>query len=302
MSHLDLFTSTTITFSGLQDEFTDADYIIIGVPFDITSTYRSGSRFAPLAIREASLNIETYSFRTGIDLEELRLHDAGDLHVTGDVGETLRRLKLVANEVLSKGKTPVFLGGEHTLTLGAVEGISGDFALVCFDAHLDLRNEYMGQTICHASVIRRVNEIAKPSKLIEVGTRAVCKEEIEYAKDLKINYMTSQQVTQVGVEDIAKEINALLFDHDQVYLTVDMDVLDPAFAPAVQNPEPEGLSTHTLLDLLSKTCDRKRIVAFDIVEVTPHYDTGTTAIQAAKIVFEILSHIQRNKQKTSTII
>lgn len=296
MSHLDLFSSAAMTFSGLQKEFADADYIIVGVPFDATSTYRSGSRFAPYAIREASVNIETYSFRTGIDLEELKLHDAGDLHVMGDADETLKRLKLVTNELMSRGKTPVFLGGEHTITLGAIEGIGGDFGLVCFDAHLDLRNEYMGQTVCHATVMRRVSEMARLSRIVEVGIRAACKEEIEYAEDKKIDYITTYQIMQVGVEETANKIDALLAGCERVYLTVDMDVLDPAFAPAVQNPEPEGLSTHVLLDLLTKLCDR-RIVAFDLVEVTPHYDTGTTAIQAAKIIFDILSHIHRSRKK-----
>jgi len=296
MSHLDLFMSATKTFGGLQKELADADYIIVGVPFDATSTYRSGSRFAPHAIREASLNIETYSFRTGIDLEELKLHDAGDLHVTGDADETLKRLKLVTNELISRGKTPVFLGGEHTITLGAVEGIGGDLALVCFDAHLDLRNEYMSQTVCHATVMRRVSEMARLSRIVEVGIRAACKEEIEYAEDKKIDYITSYQIMQAGVEKTANKIDALLAGCDRVYLTVDMDVLDPAFAPAVQNPEPEGLSIHILLNLLTELCDR-RIVAFDLVEVAPHYDSGTTAIQAAKIIFEILSHIHRKQEK-----
>jgi len=296
---LNLYTSTTATFGGLQSEFADADYVMIGVPFDITSTFRSGSRFAPLAIREASLNIEAYSFRAGMDQEELNLHDAGNLHVTGDAEETLRRLSLVAGEVLNSGKTPVFLGGEHTLSLGAVRGIDKDLAVLSFDAHLDLRDEYIGQKVCHATVMRRISEIIKPSMLVEVGTRAVCKEEVEYAEDQGIVHITPYRIVQIGVEETAREINAHLAGRDRVYLTVDMDVLDPAFAPAVQNPEPEGLPTTMLLDLLFKVCDN-RVVAFDVVEVTPHYDSGVTAIQAAKVIFEILSYLQRGRMAAST--
>jgi len=298
MNCLDLFTSITTTFSGFQREFEEAEYVIVGVPLDATSTYRSGSRFAPLAIREASLNIETYSFRAETDLEELKIHDVGDLHATGNMGETLRKLELVTNEILNNGKTMALIGGEHTITLGAVKGIHKDFALLSFDAHLDLRNEYMDQTVCHATFMRRINETIKPSKIIEVGTRAVCKEEIDYATSQKIAYTTSQRIMQVGAGDAAKEINRLLADCQYVYLTVDMDVLDPAFAPAVQNPEPDGLSTHMLLDILSKICSQ-RVVAFDIVEATPHYDTGATAIQAAKIIFEILSYIHKDKKRRS---
>ncbi len=293
MSYLDLYTSAATTFGGLNREFADADYVVIGVPFDATSTYRSGSRFAPLAIREASLNIETYSLRAGIDLEELTIHDAGDLHVIADVDETLGRLELVSDEILNAGKTPAFIGGEHTITLGAVKALHEDLAVLCFDAHLDLRNEYMNQTVCHATVIRRISETVKPSRIIEVGTRAVCKEEIQYAKDGDIIHMSSQQMMQAGAEETAERISELLEGYDRVYLTVDMDVLDPAFAPAVQNPEPDGLSTHHLLDLLSLTCGR-RIAAFDVVEVTPHYDMGGTSILAAKIIFETLCHIHKD--------
>jgi agmatinase len=297
MSYLNFFTSKTAVFSGLQRNFVDADYVVVGVPFDATSTYRSGSRFAPLAIRESSLNIETYSFRTGIDLRELKLHDTGDLHVTGNIDETMRRLKLVTGEVVKKGKTPVLIGGEHTITLGAMRGMLKDSVVLCFDAHLDLRDTYLDHNVCHATVMRRINEAVKPSKIIEVGTHAVCKEEIEYAKEQGVTYITSHKIMKVGVKEVAKEINNILADY-RVYLTVDLDVLDPAFAPAVQNPEPEGLSTHTLLDLLSKVCS-DRVAAFDVVEVTPHYDSGITAIQAAKIIFEILSHIQKDGKTSS---
>jgi len=298
MNHLDLFTSATSNFSGFQREFKEAEYIVVGAPLDATSTYRPGSRFAPLAIREASLNIETYSFRAEIDLEELKIHDSGDLHVSGNISEILRRLKLVTNEILKIGKTPVFIGGEHTITLGAVKGVHKDFAVLSFDAHLDLRNEYMDQNVCHATFMRRIGETVKPMKIIEVGTRAVCKEEIDYAKRQEIAYVTSQRIMEIGVNETVKEINDILADCKFVYLTVDMDVLDPAFAPAVQNPEPDGLSTHMLLNLLSKICDR-RVIAFDVVEVTPLYDTGATAIQAAKIIFEILSHIHRDRKRSS---
>ncbi|MCW4020014.1 MAG: agmatinase [Candidatus Bathyarchaeota archaeon] len=301
MSNLELFASPTVVFSGLQRELVQADYVVIGVPLDVTSTYRAGSRFAPLAVREASLNIETYSFRAGVALEELKIHDVGDLHITGDIDETLKRIELVTEETLKNGKTPVLIGGEHTITLGAVKGIRNGFAVLCFDAHLDLRDEYVGQKVCHATVMRRINEAIKPLKIIEVGTRAVCKEEIKYAKEQGVTYMTSHQILQDGVEKAAKEINSLLADCNRAYLTIDMDILDPAFAPAVQNPEPEGLSTHVLLDLLSKTCNR-RVVGFDMVEVSPHYDTGATAIQAAKIMFEILSYVHMDRKGNSNSV
>jgi len=295
MSNLNLFTSVTNYFSGFQREFEESDYIVIGVPFDATSTYRSGARFAPSAVREASLNIETYSFRSGIDVEDLKIHDVGDLHVSGDLNETLKRLELVCEDILKHGKTPVLIGGEHTITLGAVRSLKSDFTLLSFDAHLDLRDSYMNMKICHATFMRRINESLKPRKIIEVGVRAVCKEELRYVFEAgNITYITPQQIREMGVKNISKKINDLLQDCKQIYLTIDVDVLDPAYAPAVQNPEPDGLSIHMLLDMLSSICDA-RIVAFDVVEVAPHYDNGITAIATAKIMFEVLSYIHKNR-------
>jgi agmatinase len=295
MSNLNLFTSATMQFSGFQRGFKEADYIIVGVPFDATSTYRSGARFAPSAIREASLNIETYSFRSGIDIEDLSIHDAGDLHISGDIDETLRRVEFVCGDILNDGKVPVFIGGEHTITFGAVKSLHSKFAVLSFDAHLDLRDEYMDRKFCHASFMRRINEIIKPEKIIEIGVRAACKDELKYVTEAgNIIYISSQKIENVGVKKISKEIKDLLVDCVKVYLTVDMDVLDPSYAPAVQNPEPDGLPVGTLLNILSNICD-KRIVAFDIVEVAPHYDNGVTAINAAKIIFEVLSFIYKSR-------
>jgi agmatinase len=295
MSYRELFVSPSPVFSGSQRAYEEADYVILGVPLDVTSTYRSGARFAPLAIREASLNIETYSFRAGIDIEDLKLHDLGDIHVAGDVDETLRRLELVAKDVLSSHKMPVAIGGEHTITLGMMGGFGGNVAVVSFDAHLDLRNEYMGRSLSHTTFMRRLDEQVKPMKILEVGTRAVCREELDYAKRAGIGFLTAQQIRKDGSEKTVKKINESLAGHERIYLTIDMDVLDPAFAPAVQNPEPEGLHMDAFLDILCKVCD-SRVVAFDLVEVAPHYDRGITAIHAAKIMFEVLCHIEKAKK------
>jgi len=295
MSYRELFVSPSTVFGGFQKKFEEADYVVVGVPFDSTSTYRSGARFAPLAIRETSLNLETYSFRAGIDAEELRLCDLGDLHVVGEVNETLRQLKLVTKEIFDAKKTPVLIGGEHTITLGAVEGVGKNVAVVSFDAHLDLRNEYMGRTVCHTTFMRRINEKLKPEKILEAGTRAVCKEELDYAKKVGIQYFTVQQIREDGLEKTLTKIEKILDGCKKIYLTIDMDVLDPAFAPAVQNPEPDGLCGHIFFDILSKVCEYP-VVAFDLVEVAPHYDQGITAIQAAKTIYEVLCYLEKNRK------
>lgn len=297
MSYRELYVSPTLVFSGYQKSFDEADYVVLGVPFDVTSTYRTGARFGPTAIREASLNIETYSFSAGVDVEDLRLHDLGDLHVTSDTEETLKRLEKVTGELLEAGKTPVLIGGEHTITLGAARAFKGrNFAVVSFDAHLDLRNEYMNLKTSHTTFMRRLNEQVRPKKIVEIGTRAVCKEELAYAKKAGIAYITTSEIRNSGVEKACEKIEKLLSGINQTYLSIDLDVLDPAFVPAVQNPEPNGLCTRMFYELLGKQCD-KRVAAFDVLEVAPNYDQGVSAIQAAKTIFEILCHIEKARKK-----
>jgi len=296
MSYRELYVSPTLVFSGFQKTFDEADYVVLGVPFDVTSTYRTGARFAPNAIREASLNIETYSFSSGVDVEDLRLHDLGDLHVTSDIDETLKRLEQVMKELLKEKKTPVLIGGEHTITLGATRAVGKSCAVVSFDAHLDLRNEYMNLKTSHTTFMRRISELVQPKKIVEIGTRAVCKEELDYAKKAGINYITVQQIRNDSVEKTIEKVEKLLTGIKQTYLSIDMDVLDPGFVPAVQNPEPNGLCTRMFYELLNGLCDR-RVVAFDVVEVAPNYDNGVTAIQAAKVLFEVLCHLEKARKK-----
>jgi agmatinase len=289
------FLTSHLVFGGVQKPFKEANYVIIGVPFDSTATYRSGARFAPDAIRSASLNLETHSFRANCDFEDIAIHDLGNLHTTFNSEETLKNLEHVTKDLLKAEKTPIYIGGEHTITLGAMRGVGEKVALVSFDAHLDLRDEYLGQTLSHTTFMRRINEQICPEKILEIGIRAVCKEELDYVKEAGILFYTVQQIRRNGYLRTVKEIKETLSDSEKVYLTIDMDVLDPAFVPAVQNPEPDGLSIQIFLDILGELCDH-RIIAFDIVEVAPHYDQGVSAFCAAKALFEVLCHITRSKK------
>jgi agmatinase len=298
MSHRELFVSQSNVFSGLQKSFEKADYVVLGVPFDVTSTYRTGARFGPAAIRQASLNIETHSFRVGVDVEDLKLHDLGDLNISTDTEKTLEMLRLVIKDIVEAGKTPVTIGGEHTITLGVLKGLgekASRTAVVSFDAHLDLRDEFLGLRLSHTTFMRRINEEVKPAKIIEVGTRAVCKEELTYAKKAGIEFFTTEQIRNEGSERIADRLKEKLGRYKNIYLSVDMDVLDPAYVPAAQNPEADGLEMNPLLDTLAGVCD-KRVVGFDVLEVAPNYDQGVSAIQAAKVIFEILCHLEKSRK------
>lgn len=302
MSNLELYTSQTNVFGGKHKPFEKANYVIFGVPFDSTSSYRTGARFGPNAVRQASLNIETYSFRSGVDLEDLALHDAGDVDVSMIAKATVDLTRLVVEDILAAGKLPVALGGEHTVTLGIAKGLGAKVAktaIVSFDAHLDLRSEFMGLTLSHTTFMQLISKQVKPAKIIEVGTRSACKEELAFAKKAKIDFFTSQQIIKQGSEQVIAELKQKLEPYEYVYLTVDMDVLDPAYAPAVQNPEPEGITPTALLDIACALCD-KRVVGFDVLEIAPAYDQGVSAAVAAKVTFEMLCQLEKSRIKNNS--
>lgn len=207
--------------------------------------------------------------------------------------------KLVVEDILASGKMPIALGGEHTITLGIAKGLGAKAqktAIVSFDAHLDLRCEFLGSTLSHTTFMQLVNEQVHPLKIVEVGTRSVCKEELSYAKRAGIDIITSQEIIKKGSLLVSEQLREKLLPFDSLYLTVDMDILDPAFAPAVQNPEPDGVSTSALLDLVCSVYDN-RVVGFDMLEIVPIYDQGISAIAAAKVVFEMLCHLEYSRVK-----
>jgi agmatinase len=299
MSYVELFTSQTNVFSGMQKSFKESKYVIFGVPFDGTSSYRTGARFGPNSIRQASLNIETYSFRSEIDVEDLAIFDAGDLHVSPDAAKTVDMTRFVGEDILAAGKIPIVLGGEHTVALGVAKSLgvkASKTAIVSFDAHLDLRCDYLGSTLSHTTFMQLISNEVKPAKIIEVGTRSVCKDEISFAKKAGVEFFTTQQIIKNGSEQIAEQLKEKLACYENLYLTIDMDVLDPAYAPAVQNPEPEGLTTTALLDLVLAQCGR-RVIGFDVSEVAPIYDQGVSSVVAAKVVFEMLCQIEKLGRK-----
>jgi agmatinase len=290
LKYVDHLTETR--FLGVEGILEEAKYRILGVPLDLTSTYRPGSRFGPAAIRKASLNLESYCLRNGVEVEDLKIRDLGDLNVSGDLERTLDDLKNVIGEISGPNRIPVVLGGEHTVTYGCVKAL-GDVGVLSFDAHMDLRDEYLAVSLSHATFMRRLSESLGADNIVEVGVRAVCREELEFAEKTGLNYFTSLEVLRHDAKWVAKQVQNILSGFDRVYLTIDVDVLDPAYAPAVGNPVPEGLPPTLLLDILQLLCDVK-IVGFDLVEVSPNFDSGLTAFQAAHIIFNVLAFLYSN--------
>lgn len=279
-------------FSGFSKPLGVARYVVVGVPYDQTSTYRSGSRFGPRAVREASLNIETYDLQTGIDLENVPIHDAGDLHVVDSLEETLRRLSAVTSDILSAQKIPVCIGGEHSITLGVARSLPKSVGIVSFDAHGDLRDEYGGGSLSHATVLRRISDIVGADRIFVCGLRAICKEEKEFIEEHEIKHLTPWTLREIGVAKAAEKLKSFCRKFDKTYLTIDIDALDPAFAPGIGNPEFNGLTPDELLSLTAVVAD-EHLIGFDLVEVSPTYDTGATAAAAARIIFDVIAHIEK---------
>ena len=283
-------------FSGFVSPYEDSRYIVFGIPFDGTSSYKPGSRFGPSAIREASCNIETFSLRTMEDIEHIRMCDIGDLLVThGNLQETNKNVERLTSEILKAGKFPIMFGGEHSVTYGIIKALGKDTTVVQFDAHMDLRNDYLGEKWSHATVMRRISEV-EASHIIGVGIRAPSREEYQFAKQNKINFFTSEALNS-NWRETSDAIKKLLQNSAKIYLSIDIDCLDPSVAPGVGNPEPEGINLTTLINTIQKTISPK-IIGFDIVEVSPPNDpSGITSAAAAKLAFELISMLNKTISK-----
>src|SRR6266704_5678655 len=232
--------------------------------------------------------MELYSVRSGVDLERVAVHDWGDVDIVEDLAQTLDRVKSVCSELVESKKVPIMVGGEHSITKGAADALPKDTGLVSFDAHLDLRDEFLGEKLSHATFMRRVSERIDPSHIMEVGIRAFSKPELDYCHDSGLQIITPQDIRKNPIDKIAQRIRTFLSGFKHSYLTVDIDVLDPAYAPGVGNPEPDGITTDELLTLVQAAMSRNTM-GLDLVEVSPQLDSGQTAAVGAKVIFEAIA-------------
>ncbi|MFW9913997.1 MAG: agmatinase [Candidatus Thorarchaeota archaeon] len=282
-------------FGGF-DQWRDSYFSsIIGAPFEHKSSYKPGTSQAPDAIRQASENIETYSIQEGIDLADLGILDIGNVSVGERKIQTyLSKLKSSILKALDNSTIPVILGGEHTITLSSLEPFSKSLFIV-FDAHADLRNEWLGSRYSHACVFRRFLEELPSDQLIQLGVRAMCKEEVEFAKQESIRQINPREFSKKGSKGILEEVLSYTSNFDSIYISVDMDGFDPAFAPGVGTPEANGLTPREFFDIIYGL--DAPIKGLDIVEIVPAIDpSGITAILAARIIFEALAHEAKRHQ------
>ncbi len=272
-----------LCFIDSDASFEDAQFVICGVPFDRTTSFRPGARSAPNAIREASYNFEKYMFEHDFDIAETSLHDLGNLEEFGSADEMVGETREVARSIVSAGKFPLFLGGEHSVSVPVIESFD-DIGVISIDAHLDYRDEYLGQRYSHACVTRRVAEHVGLENVLVFGVRSISREEKSAGR--MPAYVDSYTVFEEGVEKSFKRALSSI-NKDRIYLTLDIDGIDPAFAPGTGTPEPFGLSSMDVKKIINML--KGRLVGFDVVEVSPAYDTGNTAALAARMVREAIA-------------
>lgn len=282
------------TFGGYSGRREKTPFSILGVPLDMTSSFRSGYREAPLSIRVAAQNLEYFSMRFDVDVESFLYVDEGDVVLPQDgIQKALDVIEMVSEYLMANNRIPVFLGGEHTLTVGtvraAVDTFGRNVCVLVFDAHADLRAEYSGTKYSHACVVSRLLEFVSKDRIYLVGTRAVSKLEHDRLRDTGVRFLTTRSIRRAGVRHSANVLQDFTNSCNKVYLSVDMDVFDPAYAPGVATPEPDGLAPSDFFDLLHEVISGK-FMAIDVVEVTPPYDPSMiTSMLAAKVVIEFMA-------------
>ncbi len=266
-----------------QAPYEEARYVIFGVPFDGTSSFRRGSRLAPDTIRLAYDNLESFDFQYRVNFPDIPICDLGDLYVEEDAEEVVNDIERSVRHMVNDGKIPIMLGGEHSLTTGLVRNFPNS-TMIIIDAHSDFRDEYMGNKFNHACITRRSLEILGPGKIFSIGTRSVSREEFESPEWNDVRFVTANEVREKGISEVIGEIEKKA--GSQIYFSIDMDGIDPSEAPGVGTPEPYGIGSDDVRALINHFAER--IVGFDIVEMTPVYDNGNTSMLAAKLIQDFI--------------
>jgi agmatinase len=275
-------------FAEADTSYDEARFVLYGVPFDGTSSFRAGSRWAPDEMRKVSYNFETYIPDFDVDLSDVPVHDMGNIETYVNVDDTLEEVYLLAKGIVNSGKIPVMMGGEHSLTYPCVKAFGGKVGVVVLDAHLDLRPEYRGIKHNHACVSRHViDELT--DKYVTIGVRSGPKEEWAFVRDHpEYKFYTADDVCRKGIDAILQEVNMYLSGCDSIYLSLDMDAIDPSFAPGLGTPEPFGITPRDARAVIRSMAPRA--VGFDVVEISPEYDSGEiTSMLGAKLIRDFIA-------------
>lgn len=280
------------TFIGLETSFDEAECVIFGAPMDSTTSYRPGTRFASSSMRQESFGLETYSPYQDKDLEDIKVFDGGDLELPfGNPRKALDIIKVTTKTIIKANKLPCMIGGEHLVTLGAFEAVFEKYPeirVIHFDAHTDLRDEYLGEKLSHASVIRRIYDLIGDNKIYQFGIRSGEREEFYFARE-------HTNLNKFNFTGLSKAIAACR--GYPVYFTIDLDVLDPSVFPGTGTPEAGGVTFMELLEAMIVVSELN-VVAMDINELSPVYDQsgGSTAV-ACKVLRELLLAMNKGENK-----
>jgi len=272
------------SFMASSRDYEQSSKVIIGIPMDATTSFRPGTRLAPYRVREVSESVEEYSIYQDKSLEEISFYDAGDIIIPfGNVGESLRRIEEVSRGLVKDRKKVFAIGGEHLVSLPLIKAYHQqypDLAVIQMDAHADLRTDYLGETLSHATVMRHVVEEIGNKNLYQLGIRSATRDELKLAASKTCLYLDA-------LVEVLDEVIGRVGDRP-VYITLDIDVLDPAYAPGTGTPEAGGISSRDLLKALHRF-SQLQVVGFDMVEISPPYEKGdNTSILGAKILREAL--------------
>ncbi len=276
------------TFIGCDAEYSEARIVLFGAPFDSTTSFRPGTRFAPHTIRSESFGLETYSPLLDRDLEDISVFDSGDLELCiGSSEKALAQISERTATILADNKLPLMIGGEHLVTLGAFREVIKkypDVHIIHFDAHTDLRDEYLGVGLSHACVIRRCHDLTGDGRIHQFGIRSGERSEFRWADS---GHTDLHKFNFDGLAETVKQIG-----RKPVYFTIDLDVLDPSVFPGTGTPEAGGVTFMQLFDAMRIVCGNCNIVAADVNELCPTYDqSGVSTAVACKVVRELLLSI-----------
>jgi len=278
-----------LRFADAVSSFEDAKFVIVGAPFDKTTSYRSGTRFAPTTVREASQTFEKENFEHGTTFDEIPVHDAGDLYEEGTVDEMVGAIYEEAKRIVDAKKFPMFIGGEHSITPPIVKAL-GEISVITIDAHLDFRDQYQGLKNSHACAHRRILDHVGKGNAFAFGVRSISADE-EVDSSL---YADSFRIHKQGAEKVFDEMLSKL-KRRPIYLSLDIDGIDPAYAPGTGTPEPFGVTPWDVRYIINKIGDR--LVGFDVVEISPPYDNGNTSVLGARMMREVMAVKWKTMQK-----
>ncbi len=275
-------------FADAVAKYEEARIVVFGVPYDRTCSFRGGSRYAPRTIREASYNFETYMMDHQRDIRDVAVADVGDTPSFRASAEMVGGVTKMASDAVGAGKIPIALGGEHSLAPAVVRAFPRDIGVIGIDAHLDFRDRYLDDPWSHACSARRIADHVGVEHVVYIGVRSYSLEEREDLERLGLTYISVFDVHERGIKT-ATERALKAISRDKIYLTIDMDGVDPAYAPAVGNPEPFGLTPLQVKDVIGRL--GPHLVGMDLNEVSPAWDFGQTSLLAARLVREAIMSI-----------